>query len=172
MVWPCYSPTPSPPTWHFPFHAPIALKGTHVRTFTICLNMKNWYYHLFFSQNLKFHILLMILKIAILYHTISNSCINEFNVSVGDSTWYAKHSTILIGAGKRLNASTFVLAWSLSRRLVVRVSCAFSLFHVDNLLVNCAIITCISKCCRLVQQRPCHVLLYRCENACILTYLF
>ena len=57
-------------------------KGTHVRAFAICLNMKNGYYRLFLGQNLKFYILLMVLKSKIICISICTPCMNEFNASV------------------------------------------------------------------------------------------
>ena len=57
-------------------------KGTHVRTFTICLNMKNGYYHLILDQNLKFYIWILILKSKIIIYSISMPCMNEFTASV------------------------------------------------------------------------------------------
>ena len=53
-------------------------KDTHVRTFPICLNMKNGYYHFFVGQNLKFYIL----KSIIIFISISMSCMYDFNASV------------------------------------------------------------------------------------------
>ena len=41
-----------------------------------------------------------------------------------------------------------------------------ALIHVGNSLANCMSLTCSSQCCRLVQQRPCHVLSCICGNAC------
>ena len=61
-------------------------KGTHVREFPICLNMKNGYSNLFLGQNLKFYILLMILKSKLICISICMPCMNEFIASVKGCT--------------------------------------------------------------------------------------
>ena len=77
------------------------INGTHVYTFAICLNVKNGYYHLFLGQNLKFYILSMILKSKLIFISITMSCMNEFNASVQDCTWYSKQSTLLFSDNLR-----------------------------------------------------------------------
>ena len=70
---------------------------TQVCASPICLNMKHMhgYYNLFLGQNLKFYILLIMLKSKVICISICMSCMNEFIASVKDCTWYLKQSTIL-----------------------------------------------------------------------------
>ena len=60
-------------------------------------------------------------------------------------------SSIIGGAGKWLNVSSYVLAWSVTGRLMAHSSFVpFALIHVDNSLSSCVSLTSSSQCCQLV----------------------
>ena len=80
---------------HFRLSCVFICKGTHVRAFAICLNMKNGFYRLFLGQNLKSYILSMILKSKITFHSDCRSCMNDFNACIFYSSWYSKQNEVL-----------------------------------------------------------------------------